>query len=168
MRQRQTMERAVSGYKQMERELDDCLTLLELGEAENDEVTLAEGDASLQKLVKEVQRREVEALLSGEADGMDAYLEVHAGAGGTESQDWASMLLRMYTRWAENRGYKVVINDIGEGDEAGIKSATIEIKGENAYGWLRRKRACTASCASRRSTATRAGTRRFPASRSIP
>lgn len=137
MRQRQTMERAIGGYKQMERELDDCLTLLELGEAEGDEATLQEGEASLQKLVKEVQRREVEALLSGEADGMDAYLEVHAGAGGTESQDWAQMLLRMYTRWAEDRGYKVAVIDIADGDEAGIKSATIEVKGENAYGWLK-------------------------------
>jgi peptide chain release factor 2 len=137
MRQRQSLERAISSYRQLERELDDGVTLLELGEAEDDEATLTEGEASLQRLVKDVQRREVEALLSGEADGMDAYLEVHAGAGGTESQDWASMLLRMYTRWAENRGYKVVVTDIGEGDEAGIKSAIIEIKGENAYGWLK-------------------------------
>jgi peptide chain release factor 2 len=137
MRQRQALERAITGYKQLERELDDGLTLLELGEAEDDAATLAEGETGLQRLVKEVQKREVEALLSGEADGMDAYLEVHAGAGGTESQDWASMLLRMYTRWAEGRGYKVVVTDIGEGDEAGIKSAIIEVKGENAYGWLK-------------------------------
>jgi peptide chain release factor 2 len=137
MRQRQSLERAIAGYKQLERELDDNVTLLELGEAEDDAATLKEGETGLEKLVKEVQRREVEALLSGEADGMDAYLEVHAGAGGTESQDWASMLLRMYTRWAEERGYKVVVTDIGEGEEAGIKSAIIEVKGENAYGWLK-------------------------------
>jgi peptide chain release factor 2 len=137
MRQRQTLERAITGYKQLQRDLDDCTTLLELGEAENDEATIQEGGASLQKLVKEVQRREVEALLSGEADGMDAYLEVHAGAGGTESQDWAQMLLRMYMRWAEGRGFKVALLDQSDGEEAGIKSATIEVKGENAYGWLK-------------------------------
>ncbi len=137
MRQRQTLERAVSGYKQLERELDDNLTLLDLGEAEGDEATLDEGEAGLQRLVKEVHRREIEALLAGEADGMDTYLEVHAGAGGTESQDWASMLLRMYMRWAEDRGYKVSLIDQSDGDEAGIKSATLEIKGENAYGWLK-------------------------------
>ncbi len=137
MRQRQQLERAIAGYRQLERDLDDATTLLELGEAEDDEATIAEGEAGLKKLVDEVARRELEALLSGEADGNDAYLEVHAGAGGTESQDWASMLMRMYVRWAEKRGFKVVVTDLGEGDEAGIKSATLEIKGENAYGWLK-------------------------------
>jgi peptide chain release factor 2 len=137
MRQRQSLERAVTGFKQLERELDDGLTLLELGEAEGDDATLAEGESGLKHLVEKVKRQEVEALLSGEADGMDAYLEVHAGAGGTESQDWAQMLLRMYTRWAERRGYKVSLVDQSEGEEAGIKSATIEVKGENAYGWLK-------------------------------
>ena len=137
MRQRQSLERAVSGYKHLERELDDNLTLLELAEAENDEATLGEAETGLGRLVKEVQRQEVEALLSGEADGMDAYLEVHAGAGGTESQDWAQMLLRMYTRWAERRGFKVSLLDQSDGEEAGIKSATIEVKGDNAYGWLK-------------------------------
>ena len=137
MRQRQSLERSVNGYKQLERELDDNLTLMELAEAEEDEATIGEAEAGLERLVKEVQRQEVEALLSGEADGMDAYLEVHAGAGGTESQDWAQMLLRMYTRWAENRGFKVTLVDQSDGEEAGIKSATIEVKGENAYGWLK-------------------------------
>ena len=137
MRQRQSLERAVTGYKQLERELDDGLTLLELGESEADEATIAEGETSLTRLVEKVKRQEVEALLSGEADGMDAYLEVHAGAGGTESQDWAQMLLRMYTRWAEGRGYKVTLVDQSDGEEAGIKGATIEVKGENAYGWLK-------------------------------
>jgi peptide chain release factor 2 len=137
MRQRQSLERAVTGYKHLQRELDDNLTLIELGEAEADEATLGEAEAGLQRLVKEVQRQEVEALLSGEADGMDAYLEVHAGAGGTESQDWAQMLLRMYVRWAETRGFKVSLLDQSDGEEAGIKSATIEVKGENAYGWLK-------------------------------
>lgn len=137
MRQRQQLERAIAGYKQLESELDDALTLLELGEAEDDPATIGEAEAGLQRLITEVERREVEALLSGEADGMNTYLEVHAGAGGTESQDWASMLLRMYTRWGEKRGFKVSVTDIADGDEAGIKSATIEIKGENAYGWLK-------------------------------
>jgi peptide chain release factor 2 len=137
MRQRQSLEHAVSGYRQLERDLDDSLTLLELGAAENDGDAVQEGEAGLQRLVKEVHRKEVEALLSGEADGMDAYLEVHAGAGGTESQDWAAMLLRMYTRWAERRGFKVAVTDIGEGEEAGIKGAIIEVKGDNAYGWLK-------------------------------
>ena len=137
MRQRQALERAVNGYTKLERELDDNLTLMELAESESDEATVGEAEAGLERLVKEVQRQEVEALLSGEADGMDAYLEVHAGAGGTESQDWAQMLLRMYTRWAEDRGFKVNLIDRSDGEEAGIKSATIEVKGENAYGWLK-------------------------------
>jgi len=137
MRQRESLERSVSGYKRLERELDDNLTLLELAEAENDQTAMREAESGLEHLVKEVQRQEIEALLSGEADGMDAYLEVHAGAGGTESQDWAEMLLRMYTRWAERRGFKVSLLDQSDGEEAGIKSATIEIKGDNAYGWLK-------------------------------
>jgi peptide chain release factor 2 len=137
MRQRQALERAVAGYKQLERDLDDNLTLIELGEAEEDAASVSEAEASLRKLVDVVKRREVEALLSGEADANDCYLEVHAGAGGTESQDWAEMLLRMYTRWAESRGFKVVLTDLAPGDEAGIKSATLEVKGENAYGWLK-------------------------------
>ncbi len=137
MRQRQQLERAIASYKQLERDLDDSTTLVELGEAEADEASVTEGEAGLRKLVDEVHRREVEALLSGEADGMDTYLEIHAGAGGTESQDWASMLLRMYTKWAETRGFKVSVIDISDGDEAGIKSATLEIKGENAYGWAK-------------------------------
>ncbi len=127
----------MAGYRSLERDLDDSLTLLELAEVEDDAATLAEAEAGLHRLVGEAKRREVEALLSGEADGNDAYLEVHAGAGGTESQDWAEKLLRMYTRWAEARGFKVSITDMAPGDEAGIKGATIEIKGENVYGWLK-------------------------------
>lgn len=137
MRQRQQLERAMSGFRQLERDLDDALTLIELGVAENDEASIKEGETSLNRLVAEVKRREVEALLSGEADGNDTYLEIHAGAGGTESQDWASMLLKMYTKWAESRGFKVTITDVSDGDEAGIKGATLEIKGENAYGWTK-------------------------------
>ena len=137
MRQRQQLERAVNGYKQLAREFDDGVTLIELGEAEADTASITEGEATLNRLVEEVRRREIDALLSGEADGNDTYLEIHAGAGGTESQDWASMLLRMYTRWAEDRGFKVTVTDIADGDEAGIKGATLEIKGENAYGWAK-------------------------------
>ena len=137
MRQRQQLERAIGGYRQLERDLDDGVTLIELGEAEGDEASIKEGEAGLGKLVAEVKRQEVAALLSGEADGNDTYLEIHAGAGGTESQDWASMLLRMYTKWAEGRGFKVIVTDIADGDEAGIKGATLEIKGENAYGWTK-------------------------------
>ncbi len=137
MRQRQQLEGAIKGYRQLERDLDDAVTLIELGEAESDDASITEGEANLTKLVAEVRRREVEALLSGEADANDTYLEIHAGAGGTESQDWASMMLRMYVRWAEDRGFKVNVIDIADGDEAGIKGATLEIKGENAYGWAK-------------------------------
>ncbi len=137
MRQRQQLERSIESYKRLERELDDSVTLIELGEESDDSATVAEGEAALKKLDEEAQRRSVEALLSGEADANDTYLEVHAGAGGTESQDWASMLARMYMRWAEERGYKVAVIEESPGEEAGIKSVTIEIKGENAYGWLK-------------------------------
>src|ERR1700755_447942 len=111
--------------------------MIELGEAENDEAVVAEAEKALKDLKKEVARRELEALLSGEADRFDSYLEVHAGAGGTESQDWASMLLRMYTRWAEKHGFKIEYLEETQGEEAGIKSATIQISGHNAYGWLK-------------------------------
>ena len=137
MRQRQQLERAINAYRDLERGLEDGITLIELGEAEDDDASIAEGEAMLKKLDEEAQRRSVEALLSGEADGNDTYLEVHAGAGGTESQDWASMLARMYMRWAEQRGYKVATLEESAGEEAGIKSVTIEIKGEDAYGWLK-------------------------------
>jgi peptide chain release factor 2 len=137
MRQRQLLERSINSYKQLERELEDSVTLIGLGEAEGDQATVAEGESQLRKLDEEAQRRSVEALLSGEADTNDTYVEVHAGAGGTESQDWASMLARMYTRWAEARGYKFAVIEQSPGEEAGIKSVTIEIKGENAYGWLK-------------------------------
>jgi peptide chain release factor 2 len=137
MRQRQQLERSINAYKKLERELDDSVTLIELGETEDDAAVVTEGEAQLKKLSEEAQRRSVEALLSGEADSNDTYLEVHAGAGGTESQDWASMLTRMYMRWAEERGYKVSLIEESPGEEAGIKSATLEIKGENAYGWLK-------------------------------
>jgi peptide chain release factor 2 len=137
MRQRQSLEKSLSSFKRMQRDLEDNVTLIELGEAEGDAASVAEAEALLATLDQEVQQRSVEALLSGEADAMNTYLEVHAGAGGTESQDWASMLLRMYMRWAERRGFKVKLIDESPGEEAGIKSATLEIEGENAFGLLK-------------------------------
>jgi peptide chain release factor 2 len=137
MRERQQIETALNAFDRILSELDDNLTLVALGEEEGDESIVTEAEAALQKLRQEAHTREVEALLSGEADANDAFVEIHAGAGGTESQDWAEMLERMYLRWSEKRGYKVEV--IGEhyGEEAGIKSATILVKGLNAYGWLK-------------------------------
>ncbi len=137
MRERQVLERAIETYERLEGDLDDCVTLIELGEAEDDEASIAEGEANLKKLDEDAQRRSVQALLSGEADGNDTYVEVHAGAGGTESQDWAQMLTRMYARWGERAGFRVSLIEESPGEEAGIKSATLEIKGENAFGWLK-------------------------------
>jgi peptide chain release factor 2 len=137
MQERTALEDQLTAIARVEQELDDQLTMIELGEAEKDQKAVAEAEAALQKLKAEVARRELEALLSGEADANDTYLEVHAGAGGTESQDWASMLLRMYTRWAERHGYKIEWLEETEGEAAGIKSATIQVKGRNAFGWLK-------------------------------
>jgi peptide chain release factor 2 len=137
MRERDALEDQLGALKRIEQELDDQVTMIELGDEEGDESTVAEAEAALKRLKVEVSRRELEALLSGEADANDCYLEVHAGAGGTESQDWAQMLLRMYVRWAEQHGYKVDWLEESEGDGAGIKSATVQIKGHNAYGWLK-------------------------------
>ena len=110
---------------------------IELGEAEGDAATAAEGEAALIRAAEEAEKRQLETLLSGEADANDCYLEVHAGAGGTEAQDWAEMLQRMYVRWAEQHGYKVEWLEESPGEEAGLKSATIQVSGENAYGWLK-------------------------------
>ena len=137
MQERTALENQLTAIGRIEQELDDQLTMIELGEAENDQRTIADAEEALRRLKAEVARRELEALLSGEADGNDSYLEVHAGAGGTESQDWANMLMRMYTRWAEQHGYKVDWIEETEGEGAGIKSATIQVKGRNAYGWLK-------------------------------
>ena len=137
MQERTALEDQLTSIARIERELDDQLTMIELGEAENDQKVIGEAEAALKRLRADVARRELEALLSGEADPNDSYLEVHAGAGGTESQDWASMLLRMYTRWAEQHGFKVDWIEETGGEEAGIKSATIQVKGRNAYGWLK-------------------------------
>jgi peptide chain release factor 2 len=137
MRERDALEDRLTSLGRIEQELDDQLTMIELGENEKDDKTVGEAEAALKRLKTEVARRELEALLSGEADANDCYLEVHAGAGGTESQDWAGMLMRMYVRWAEAHGYKVEWLEESEGEGAGIKSATVQIKGHNAYGWLK-------------------------------
>ena len=137
MQERTALEDQLTAIGRIEQELDDQITMIELGEAEKDHKAVADAQAALHKLKTEVARRELEALLSGEADANDSYVEVHAGAGGTESQDWASMLLRMYTRWAEQHGYKIDWLEETEGEAAGIKSATVQIKGRNAFGWLK-------------------------------
>jgi peptide chain release factor 2 len=137
MQERTALEDSLSAIGRIERELDDGLTLLELGEAEHDPTAVGEAEEALKNLKEQAARRELEALLSGEADHNDSFIEVHAGAGGTESQDWAQMLLRMYTRWAEQHGYKVEYLEETPGEEAGLKSATVQIKGRNAYGWLK-------------------------------
>ncbi len=137
MRRRQALDEAITSYVNLERDLTDNIELIELGEQENDADVVAEAETALEALKGEAQKREVAALLSGEADANDSYLEIHAGAGGTESQDWAQMLMRMYTRWAEHRGFKVETIGISQGEEAGIKSASLIIKGPSAYGWLK-------------------------------
>ncbi|SFI76227.1 peptide chain release factor 2 [Aquamicrobium aerolatum DSM 21857] len=137
MRERQSLEDGITTVKQITQALSDNLELIELGEEEGDQSIVADAEASIRALRAETQARQVETLLSGEADSNDTYVEVHAGAGGTESQDWASMLLRMYTRWAERRGFKVEVLEVHDGEEAGIKSATILVKGHNAYGWMK-------------------------------
>jgi peptide chain release factor 2 len=137
MRERTSLETQIEGILKLERDLDDALTFIELGEMEDDAASIAEGEAGIKAVEVESKARQIETMLSGEADSNDTYLEVHAGAGGTESQDWASMLLRMYTRWAERRRFKVEVLEVHDGEEAGIKSATILIKGHNAYGWLK-------------------------------
>ena len=137
MRERTHLETAVAAVRRLESGLEDALTLAELAETEEDTSSLAEAEAELARLKSEAAKRELESLLSGEADANDCYLEIHAGAGGTEAQDWAEMLLRMYTRWAEQHGYKVEYLEESPGEEAGLKSATIRVSGDNAYGWLK-------------------------------
>ena len=137
MRERTRIAGQIDGVKALERELEDALTLIELGEAEGDAATQGEGEAALRRAAEVAEKRQLETLLSGEADANDAYLEVHAGAGGTEAQDWAEILQRMYVRWAEQHGYKVEWLEESPGEEAGLKSATIRVSGENAYGWLK-------------------------------
>ncbi len=137
MRERTRLESAIDGFRAMESEFSDTCELLEMAAEEGDADMEAEAEKALQALAGVVAKRQLESLLSGEADGNDCYLEVHAGAGGTEAQDWAEMVLRMYLRWAEARGYKVEWLEESAGEEAGLKSATVRVNGDNAYGWLK-------------------------------
>ena len=137
MRERQALIDQISTYRLIEGSLRDNLELIELGDSEGDAVIVAEAEASLKALVVQAAAKELEALLDGEADANDTFLEINAGAGGTESCDWASMLARMYVRWAEKKGYKVETQSMSEGEEVGIKSVAYRISGLNAYGWLK-------------------------------
>ncbi len=137
MRERNQLAAQVEGVLRLEAEVRDASELVALAEAENDSSMVADGLASLRALADEAKRREIESLLSGEADPNDCYIEINAGAGGTEAQDWAEMLMRMYRRWAEQHGYKASLLEEAEGEQAGIKSATLQVSGPNAYGWLK-------------------------------
>jgi len=137
MRERNRLASQTEGLLKLESEMADTYELIELAESEQDSAMVEDGLRALRTLSEDVKRREIESLLSGEADANDAYLEVNAGAGGTEAQDWAEMLQRMYTRWAEQHGYKVELMETSEGEQAGIKSATLLFTGPNAYGWLK-------------------------------
>ena len=137
MRERQSLADAISSFEELSQGLEDNLELIEMGEAEGDEDIVKESETALARILKTAQQKELEALLSGEADSNDTFLEINSGAGGTESCDWASMLARMYVRWAEAQGYSVELMSESAGEEAGIKSATYQIKGHNAYGWLK-------------------------------
>jgi len=137
MQERQRLETSITTINGIARDLDDTVELIELGEMEGDATVVADAEGALKQLKADLGKKQIAALLSGEADANDCYVEIHSGAGGTESQDWASMLLRMYVRWAEQSGFKVSTMEYQDGEEAGIKSATIEVKGENAYGWLK-------------------------------
>jgi peptide chain release factor 2 len=137
MQQRDELAVQVGNVKRFEAAIRDNTELIEMGEAEDDAEVVKDAENALAETLKEARSAQVETLLSGEADGNDAYLEIHSGAGGTESQDWANILLRMYTRWAERRKFKVEVMEMHDGEEAGIKSATIKVMGHNAYGWLK-------------------------------
>ena len=137
MRERTAAEKRLAGFVALEREFEDTLELIALAEEESDDETLAEAEGALAALRAVTAKRQLESLLSGEADGNDCFVEIHAGAGGTESQDWAEMLLRMYTRWADAHGYGIEWLEESPGEEAGIKSTTLRINGDNAYGWLK-------------------------------
>ncbi|MCB1562089.1 MAG: peptide chain release factor 2 [Alphaproteobacteria bacterium] len=137
MKERTRLDQQIGGVKHAEQTLKDNVDFIALGEEEGDPEVVAEAERVLENLKAEVERRQLESMLSGEADSCDAYLQVNAGAGGTEAQDWADMILRMYIRWAEQHGHKVSLLEKSDGEEAGLKSATIRIEGENAYGWLK-------------------------------
>jgi peptide chain release factor 2 len=137
MRERRRLESAIGTVNEISAEKSDAVEFVELGEMEDDDSVVAEGLASLRKLAERADADKVQALMAGEADANDTYIEIHAGAGGTESQDWAEMLLRMYARWAERRGFKVETVEYQAGEQAGVKSATLLVKGENAYGYAK-------------------------------
>jgi len=137
MRERNHLEQSLAGFHGLEQALEDGWTLAELGDAEGDEASLDEAQAMLEAVKEKAAKMQLASLLSGEADGNDCYLEINAGAGGTEAQDWAQMLLRMYTRWAESHGYKLEWLEESAGEEAGIKSSAVKVIGPNAYGWLK-------------------------------
>ena len=137
MRERQKLEGAMNAVRELENALADARGLIEMAEEEGDAAMVADAEASIAAIARKAEQQRLQSMLSGEADSNDTYLEIHAGAGGTESQDWASMLLRMYMRWAESHGYKLQLIEESEGEAAGIKSTTLQVKGDNAYGWLK-------------------------------
>lgn len=137
MKERTRLEQSIASIKALDSGLNEHVELIDLGEDEGDEEIVAEAEQALAALRVKAEKMQLESLLSGEVDGNDAFLEVHAGSGGTEAQDWAAILLRMYTRWAGQRGFKVALMERSDGEEAGIKSATLKIEGYQAYGWLK-------------------------------
>lgn len=137
MRERTALDKSITEVRALQQELEDNVELVDLGEAEGDDDVVAEAEAALTALADRVAKQELESLLSGEVDANDCYIEIHAGAGGTESQDWALMLTRMYARWAEDHSYGVDWIEESPGEEAGLKSATLKVKGTNAYGWIK-------------------------------
>jgi len=137
MRERNQLTSQTEGLVKLETDVSDTLELIALAEAEGDAAVGADAMAALRDLAAEAKRREIESLLSGEADGYDSFLEIHAGAGGTEAQDWAEMLMRMYSRWAERHGCKVEMLEASEGEQVGLKSVTLQVSGPSAYGWLK-------------------------------
>ncbi len=137
MRERNRLDDQIGGVRELENNLNDHVEFIALGEEEGDDSVVLEAEHALAAMKVVVEKRQLQSLLSGEVDGNDAYLQVNAGAGGTEAQDWANMILRMYIRWGEARGFKVSVLEASSGEEAGIKSATIKIEGEQAYGWIK-------------------------------
>ena len=137
MKEKTRLEVPINNYRVLDQDINDAVELIEMGEMEGDEEVVAEAEESIRNISEKLEKQKLESMLSGEADSNDTFLEINSGAGGTESQDWAEMLLRMYIRWAENKGYKIEWIDEHKGEEAGIKSACIRIRGHNAYGWLK-------------------------------
>tara|TARA_B100000780_G_scaffold255003_1_gene203445 strand:+ start:1900 stop:2856 length:957 start_codon:yes stop_codon:yes gene_type:complete len=137
MKERTRLDKKISSVRDIEQTLEDNIGMIELAEAEGDQDVIKESEGILNHLRTKVERRQLESLLSGEADGNDCYLQINAGAGGTEAQDWADILLRMYTRWCEKNDFKIEVLERNDGEEAGIKSITLKVSGEDSYGWLK-------------------------------